>query len=116
VPIRSILAKRLVAAILLTFLLIATGLPWDQDYVRGRTLSHTIQIAGARNQAIGNARQSNRERSLASHLKGSEALLTSPPSALLLVCWGSTADVSRFYLQFLSGLLLLGRSPPSALL
>jgi hypothetical protein len=114
--IRSSLAKRLISGSLLTCFLIATALPLDQDHVRARTSSHTIGIAGAGSQMTSIARQPNRVRSLASHWRGSEALLTSAPSALLLVCWGSTAVVASLYLRFLSGLLLLGRSPPPALL
>jgi hypothetical protein len=95
--------------------LIATALPWHQDEPRARSLSHHVEIAGPRGPALSIARQP-RLRSLVSHLKGSEALLTYPSSALLLVRWGSPADVAPLYSQFPSGLLLLGRSPPSVLL
>lgn len=115
-PIGSSRAKRLVSAGLLTSLLIATGLPWDQDRVRARTSSHNVEIAGARSRLMSIARQPNRVRSLVSHWRGSAALLASAPPALLLLRWGSPADVARLNLRFLSGLLLLGRSPPSALL
>ena len=108
-------AKRLVSASLLMCILIATASPWHQDEPCARSSSHHVEIAGPRGPALSIARQP-RLRSLVSHLKGSEALLTYPSSALLMVRWGSPADVAHLYPQFPSGLLLLGRSPPDVLL
>ena len=108
-------AKRLVSASLLLCLRVATALPWHQDELRALSSSHHVEIAGPRGPVLSIARQ-HRLRSLVSHLKGSEALLTFRSSALLLVRWGSPADVAPLYSQFPSGLLLLGRSPPSVLL
>src|SRR5262245_59352776 len=91
-------AKRLVSASLLMCILIATALPWHQDEPCARASFGHVQIEGPRARALSIARQP-RLRSLVSHLKGSAALLILPSSALVLVRWGSPADVAPLYSQ-----------------
>jgi hypothetical protein len=114
--IRSSLHKKLVAAGLLSCLLIAAGLPRDRLRVRARSSSHNVEFTAPQNQTLSIARQPNRLRPFASQWKGLETQVPTASSVLLLLRWGSPADAACLFLQFLSGFLRLGRSPPPALL